>query len=49
LQTLLYGFGGLDITNAGLSQLKGIKLPNTWKSLTLKGIGPNKQSIIIKN
>jgi len=47
LQTLLNGFGGLDITEVGLEQLKGINIPAAWKSLTLKGIGVDKKSYVI--
>jgi len=35
------GFGGLDITPHGLTQIKSTSPPN-WKSLTLKGIGVEK-------
>lgn len=42
LQTVLYGWGGLNITDGGLVQ-KPTKLPRTWKSLTLIGIGPRKR------
>lgn len=38
LQTMLYGFGGLDITEHGLVQ-RPSKLPSGWKSLRLTGIG----------
>ncbi len=47
LQTLLNGFGGLDITNAGIIQLK-TKLPAQWKSLTIKGVGVEKKTIVVK-
>lgn len=47
LQTILFGFGGLHITDNGIVQ-KGHILPKTWKSLTLKGIGINKVTYIIK-
>lgn len=47
LQTLLFGFGGLDITDEGIEQLK-TKLPTKWKSLTLKGIGLEKKTYIVK-
>jgi trehalose/maltose hydrolase-like predicted phosphorylase len=39
LQGVLMGFGGLEITPAGITQIK-TALPKQWKSLTLKGIGP---------
>ena len=38
LQTVLFGFGGLHMTDNGLIQ-KDAVLPKQWKSLTLKGIG----------
>ncbi len=47
LQTLINGFGGLDITDAGIIQLK-VKLPTHWKSLTLKGVGVEKKTYIVK-
>jgi len=43
LQTMLYGFGGLEITDRGLVQRK-MKLPRGWKSLTLTGIGPSRRA-----
>jgi len=47
LQTLLNGFGGLDITKTGIVQLK-TKLPTQWKSLTLKGIGVEEKTLIVR-
>ena len=47
LQAVLNGFGGLDISSTGIIQLKSI-LPNGWKSLTLKGIGPQKKTFTVK-
>jgi trehalose/maltose hydrolase-like predicted phosphorylase len=47
LQSVIMGFGGLDITPAGIAQVKS-KLPSQWKSLTLKGIGTDKKTYIIK-
>jgi len=47
LQSVLFGFGGLDITPHGIVQLK-ISLPKHWKSLTLTGIGKDKKTYIIK-
>jgi hypothetical protein len=41
------GFGGLEITDTGLTQLKGI-LPKPWKSLTLTGIGPQRKTYVVK-
>ncbi|MCU0394858.1 MAG: glycoside hydrolase family 65 protein [Chitinophagaceae bacterium] len=47
LQSMLMGFGGLEITDTGLTQLKGI-LPKPWKSLTLTGIGPQRKTYVVK-
>ncbi|MFC7443767.1 Maltose phosphorylase / Trehalose phosphorylase [Mesoflavibacter sp. HG96] len=47
LQTVLFGFGGLHITDNGIEQKNAI-LPKQWKSLTLKGIGPDKKTFVIK-
>jgi protein-glucosylgalactosylhydroxylysine glucosidase len=43
LQAMLNGFGGLEITPAGIVQLK-TGLPSRWHSLTLTGIGPDKKT-----
>lgn len=43
VQSLLMGFGGLDITPAGLVQVKS-KLPASWKSITITGVGPEKKT-----
>jgi trehalose/maltose hydrolase-like predicted phosphorylase len=47
LQSLLMGFGGLDITAKGIIQLKSA-LPKEWKGLELKGIGPDKKNYPVK-
>jgi len=47
LQCVMMGFGGLDITSKGLTQVKS-KLPAGWKSLTLKGIGVEKKTYVVK-
>ncbi|MEP7269345.1 MAG: glycoside hydrolase family 65 protein [Saprospiraceae bacterium] len=46
LQAVLMGFGGLDISSNGISQVKSI-LPTGWTSLTLKGIGKEKKTFFI--
>ncbi|XLS28188.1 glycosyl hydrolase family 95 catalytic domain-containing protein [Flavobacteriaceae bacterium M23B6Z8] len=46
LQVVLFGFGGLHITENGIEQLNPI-LPKEWKSLTLKGIGPEKKTYTV--
>ncbi len=48
IQSLLMGFGGLDITDKGLIQLKNIKLPKEWKSLTIKGAGIKEETFMVK-
>jgi protein-glucosylgalactosylhydroxylysine glucosidase len=47
LQTLINGWAGLDITDAGIIQLK-TKLPKQWKSLTIKGVGVDKKTFSVK-
>ncbi len=47
IQSLLMGFGGLDITPIGITQVKS-KLPANWKSLTITGVGIEKKTYIIK-
>ncbi len=47
LQVVLFGFGGLDITDDGIVQQNPI-LPEQWKSLTLKGIGPDNKTYTIR-
>lgn len=43
LQTILFGFGGLDFSDKGIIQKDPI-LPNQWKSLTIKGVGVDKKT-----
>jgi trehalose/maltose hydrolase-like predicted phosphorylase len=47
LQSVLNGFGGLEITPTGITQIKST-MPKQWKSLTLKGIGPEKKTFVAK-
>jgi trehalose/maltose hydrolase-like predicted phosphorylase len=42
LQTVLFGFAGLDFSDEGIVQRNPI-LPKEWKSLTVKGVGPEKK------
>ena len=46
LQTILFGFGGLHLTEEGIIQVTPM-LPKGWKSLTLKGIGAEKKTFVI--
>ncbi len=47
VQSLMMGFGGLDITPNGITQIKS-KLPSNWKSITLTGIGPDHKTYTVK-
>ncbi len=46
LQTVLFGFGGLHLTDEGIIQ-KGAILPKQWTSLVIKGVGPDKKEYVI--
>jgi protein-glucosylgalactosylhydroxylysine glucosidase len=47
LQSVLMGFGGLEITPQGIKQLPSV-LPSSWSTLTLKGVGPQKKTFVVK-
>jgi trehalose/maltose hydrolase-like predicted phosphorylase len=47
LQAVMYGFGGLTINDTGLTQIK-TKLPKNWKTLEIRGVGPNKTTFSVK-
>lgn len=47
LQAVLNGFGGLEITAQGITQIKTV-LPKSWKSLTITGVGPMKKTFVVK-
>ena len=46
VQSLLMGFGGLEITPKGIIQIKSV-LPKHWKNLTIKGVGPTKKTFAV--
>ncbi|MEP6928106.1 MAG: glycoside hydrolase family 65 protein [Ginsengibacter sp.] len=46
LQSVLFGFGGIEITPSGLIQIK-TSLPTQWKSLTLTGIGKDRKTFTV--
>ena len=46
IQSVLMGFGGLDITPNGIVQIKSV-LPKQWKSLTITGVGTQKKTYIV--
>ncbi len=43
LQSVLMGFGGLDITDKGIIQIPSV-LPKSWKSLKITGVGIDKKT-----
>ena len=43
LQSVLMGFGGLEITPAGITQIKTV-LPKNWTSVTITGVGVQKKT-----
>jgi trehalose/maltose hydrolase-like predicted phosphorylase len=47
LQSVLMGFGGLEITSQGIIQIRSV-LPKQWKTLTITGVGPEKKTYIVK-
>jgi len=47
LQTVIFGFGGLQITDAGIIQNKS-SLPKSWKGLKIKNAGVNHQDFSVK-
>jgi protein-glucosylgalactosylhydroxylysine glucosidase len=47
LQSVLMGFGGLEITPTGITQLKTV-LPANWKSVTITGVGVQKKTFVNK-
>jgi trehalose/maltose hydrolase-like predicted phosphorylase len=47
VQSVLMGFGGLEITPQGIIQIKSA-LPPHWKKLTITGVGPEKKNFIVK-
>ena len=47
LQAIIYGFGGVELTDSGLKYNTGI-LPKKWKSLKIIGVGPEENTIVIK-
>ena len=47
LQSVLMGFGGLEITPTGVIQIKSV-LPASWKKLTITGVSPAKKTFTVK-
>lgn len=47
LQAVIFGFGGLQIGDNGITQTK-TKLPNGWKQLEIRGVGTNNANYVVK-
>jgi protein-glucosylgalactosylhydroxylysine glucosidase len=47
LQAILFGFGGLQVSDAGVTQLKST-IPTSWKRLEIKGVGLERKNFVIK-
>jgi trehalose/maltose hydrolase-like predicted phosphorylase len=47
LQAVLFGFGGLNITNQGIKQIHSV-LPKQWKSLKITGVGKDNKTFFRK-
>ena len=48
LQSVIFGFAGLEITENGIIQLP-TKLPSHWKSLTVTGVGVDRVTYKVEN
>lgn len=47
LQAVINGFGGITISDAGITQIK-TKIPSNWKSLEIRGVGMDKTNYSVK-
>jgi trehalose/maltose hydrolase-like predicted phosphorylase len=47
LQAMIMGFGGIDITPNGISQVRSV-LPKNWKSLKITGVGTEKKTFLVR-
>jgi len=45
LQAVMMGFGGLEITPNGITQIKTV-MPKGWKKITITGVGKDKKTFI---
>jgi len=46
IQSVVMGFGGLEITPNGIVQIRSA-LPKQWKKLTITGVGPQKKTFAV--
>jgi protein-glucosylgalactosylhydroxylysine glucosidase len=47
LQAVIFGFGGLQITDTGIQQIK-TPIPKKWKSLKIKGVGIDRKDFTVE-
>jgi trehalose/maltose hydrolase-like predicted phosphorylase len=47
LQAVINGFGGVEITPTGITQVKSV-IPKSWKSLKITGVGVEKKTFTVK-
>lgn len=48
LQAVLFGFGGISITDEGIVQGAAM-LPEGWSRMEIKGVGPAKKTFVVEN
>lgn len=48
LQAVIFGFGGLHFTEAGIIETKHC-LPKSWSKLIIKGVGPQKKTFVFEH
>lgn len=48
LQTVIFGFAGIEITENGIIQVPSV-LPKGWKKVTITGVGPEKKTFVRTN
>ena len=48
LQAVIFGFGGLQITDNGVEQLN-VNIPGNWEKLTITGVGNKKKTFVVEN
>jgi trehalose/maltose hydrolase-like predicted phosphorylase len=47
LQAVMFGFGGIQLNDSGYSQMK-TRLPASWKSLEIRGVGKDGKTFIVR-
>ncbi len=47
LQSVMMGFGGLEITPEGITQVRS-SIPSKWKKLTITGVGVSNKTFVVK-